>query len=177
MKVFEIPFRIVPEERKTVTASYDGSVCLIRIPVSLSFQKKRGLEYVDRIYWKMLGQIFEPKLKARTDELNGTFFGFDYQKVRYHRQFRRWGSCSSLRNINLSHRLIGAPQSLLDYVIIHELAHLKFLNHSRDFWDLVIGTGCQPRSFRKEIQQYGFKWYLDYQKWLNEVKRIIEGLN
>ncbi|NLW48346.1 MAG: M48 family metallopeptidase [Firmicutes bacterium] len=177
MKVFEIPLRIVPEERKTVTASFDGSVCLIRIPIILSRQKKRSVEYVDRIYWKMLGQILEPKLKARTNELNCTFFGFEYQKVRYHRQFRRWGSCSSLRNINLSHRLIGAPQSLVDYVIIHELAHLKFLDHSRAFWELVVGTGYDPRSCRKEIQQYGSKWYLDYQRWLNEVKLIIEGSN
>jgi predicted metal-dependent hydrolase len=176
MNPFEIPLRIVVEDRKTVTASFDGSICLIKIPVLLSHQMKRGLGYVDRVYWKMLGQIFEPKLKARTAELNFKFFKFDYQTVRYHRQFRRWGSCSSLKNINLSHRLIGAPESLVDYVIIHELAHLKFLNHSRDFWNLVVQTGYDPRICRKAVQQYGARWYLDYQKWLVEVKQIFKAI-
>lgn len=174
MNVFEIPLRIIPEERKTVVASYNGAICLIKIPVSLRRQKKRGVGYIDRVYWKMLGQIFEPKLKERTIDLNSSFFNFSYQLVRYHRQFRRWGSCSSVRNINLSHRLIGAPQLLINYVIIHELAHLKYMNHSRDFWNLVRQTGADPRLFRKTIQQYGYTWYLDYQKWLVRVIELLD---
>jgi len=173
MNVFEIPLRIIPEERKTVTALFDGAVCLIKIPVTLSRQPKRGVGYIDRVYWKILGQIYEPKLKERTEELNCSFYNFPYQSVRFHRQFRRWGSCSSLRNINISHRLIGAPQFLFDYVIIHELAHLKHLDHSRDFWDLVKKTGVNPQLIRKSIQQYGYTWYLDYQKWLLKVKQLL----
>lgn len=174
MNVFELPLRIIPDERKTVTASFDGSICLIKIPVLLSRQKKQGIGYVDRVYWKMLGQIYEPKLKARTNELNLNFYNFTYQSVRYHRQFRRWGSCSSLKNINLSHRLIGAPQDLVDYVIIHELAHLKHLNHSREFWDLLKQTGVNPRIMRKIIQEYGYSWNLDYQKWILKVKHLFD---
>lgn len=174
MNIFEIPLRIVSDDRKTVTASYEGSFCLIKIPLILSRQKKRSIGYIDRVYWKMLGQIFEPKLKARTKELNLKFYNFAYQSVRYHRQFRRWGSCSSLRNINISHRLLGAPQDLVDYVIIHELAHLKHLNHSREFWDLVRQTGVDPRIMRKAIQEYGYSWSLNHQKWLLKVKQLID---
>lgn len=176
MNVFEVPLRIFPEERKTVTASFDGAICLIKIPTLLSRQKKRGVGYIDRVYWKMLGQIFASKLKDRTDELNNSFYNFSYQAVRYHRQFRRWGSCSSLRNINVSHRLIGAPQLLVDYVIIHELAHLKHLNHSPDFWNLVRQTGANPRLIRKTILQYGLTWRLDYQKWLLGVKQHLDQI-
>lgn len=49
----------------------------------------------------------------------------------------RWGSCTSARNINFSYRLIMAPVKTIDYVIVHELAHLTEMNHSKDFWDLV----------------------------------------
>lgn len=177
MNIFELPLKIVPDERKTVTAVFDGRICLIKIPVSLSRQKRRSLEYIDRVYWKMLGQFFEPKLKTRTNELNSVFYNFTYQSVRYHRQFRRWGSCSSLKNINISHRLLGAPQDLVDYVIIHELAHLKYLNHSREFWNLVRQTGVNPRMMRKTLTEYGYTWNLQYQQWLIKVKQLLDWIS
>jgi len=49
----------------------------------------------------------------------------------------KWGSCSSLRNINLNWRLIFLPEPLIDYVVIHELMHLREMNHSSRFWNWV----------------------------------------
>jgi len=48
-----------------------------------------------------------------------------------------WGSCSSKRNLNFSSKLLFAPDDVIDYVIIHELAHLKEANHSPKFWAIV----------------------------------------
>lgn len=58
-------------------------------------------------------------------------------RVRLMRARTRWGSCSSRRNLNLNLKLLGAPLAVIDSVIVHELAHLKFMNHSQDFWSLV----------------------------------------
>ncbi len=52
-------------------------------------------------------------------------------------QKTRWGSCSSLGNINFNWRIIMAPSDVMDYLIVHELCHLKVPNHSHDFWKLV----------------------------------------
>src|SRR5688572_30396475 len=64
-------------------------------------------------------------------------YGFQYNKVAVKDQNTRWGSCSSKKNLNFSWRLIFAPMQVLDYVIIHEFSHLKEMNHSSRFWDLV----------------------------------------
>jgi len=58
-------------------------------------------------------------------------------QVRFREQRTRWGSCSSRKSINLNWRLIVFTQEIIDYVIVHELAHLEHMNHSDRFWSLV----------------------------------------
>lgn len=52
-------------------------------------------------------------------------------------QNSRWGSCSSKANLNFNWKIIMAPLAVLDYVVVHEMCHLIYLNHSRDYWNLV----------------------------------------
>jgi predicted metal-dependent hydrolase len=63
--------------------------------------------------------------------------GIMYNRIRIRDQRSRWGSCSCRKNLNFNWRLIMAPEPVLDYVIIHELCHLKDMSHSRRFWKLV----------------------------------------
>ena len=60
----------------------------------------------------------------------------------------RWGSCNSKRTISFSWKLIQCPPELIDYVIIHELAHLKELNHSPKFWR-IVASFCPDHQLRK----------------------------
>ncbi|SDH87357.1 M48 family metallopeptidase [Desulfosporosinus hippei] len=60
-----------------------------------------------------------------------------YKNFRLKYQKTSWGSCSSKGNINLNWRIIMAPDKGIDYIIIHELAHLTYLNHSKQFWQRV----------------------------------------
>lgn len=63
--------------------------------------------------------------------------GVSYQKIGITKAKTRWGSCSSKGNISFSYRLMLTPKDAIDYVIVHELAHLKEMNHSQKFWAIV----------------------------------------
>lgn len=67
---------------------------------------------------------------------------------------RRWGSCSSSGTIALSWKLIRCPRETIDYVIIHELAHLQELNHSPAFWDAVAIHCPDFRKLRQELNDF-----------------------
>ena len=63
--------------------------------------------------------------------------GFTYRKIRITSARTRWGSCSSMGNLNFTWRLVMAPPEVIDYVVVHELAHLRVNNHSKEFWNQV----------------------------------------
>jgi len=90
-------------------------------------------------------------LTAWAHAINQRFYGFGMGKVRFRKQESRWGSCSGrTRNIQISHRLQGGPRELLEYVLVHEIAHLGELNHGPRFWALVA-RGCPDYARRRAL--------------------------
>ncbi len=63
--------------------------------------------------------------------------GVTYGRVTIRNQRTRWGSCSSKGNLNFNVALMLAPPEVLDYVVVHELCHRLYLNHSKEFWHEV----------------------------------------
>lgn len=80
-----------------------------------------------------------------------------YKKVSLKTQKTLWGSCSNINNINLNYLLIGAPISVIDYVIVHELSHVKHKNHAKDFWALVESILPDYKIERKWLKNNGHK--------------------
>ncbi len=78
-------------------------------------------------------------VKSRLEFYN-QHYKFTIGKVSIKNHKRLWGSCSSKKNLNFNHKITNLPQHQADYIIVHELCHLKEFNHFQKFWDLVAET-------------------------------------
>lgn len=86
-------------------------------------------------------------------------YALNYKKVIIKNTKTRWGSCSYINNINLNLHLMRLPDILIDYVILHELAHTKEKNHKKDFWDLLDVYTGDSKALDKELKKYHIHIY------------------
>jgi predicted metal-dependent hydrolase len=75
-------------------------------------------------------------------------------RVTVRMQRTKWGSCSSRGNLNFNLKVIALPEDLREYIVVHELAHLREHNHSRAFWDVVRRHYPEYRSAEAELKRY-----------------------
>lgn len=81
--------------------------------------------------------------------------GLSYKSVKINSSSGRWGSCSARGNINLSYYLVLLPKHLIDYVLLHELAHTREMNHGERFWALLDKlTDGKALALRNELRQH-----------------------
>jgi predicted metal-dependent hydrolase len=92
-------------------------------------------------------------ISQRIDKLS-SMMGIGYKRITIRGQKTRWGSCSRKRNLNFNWKLVMAPEPVIDYVIIHELTHLKEMNHSKRFWELVAQYCPEWREHKKWLKQH-----------------------
>lgn len=133
-----------PRRRKTVSATLERGVLIVRIPARMS--RVDEAHWVERMKEKLTQKArgreearTEDALTLRAKRLASHYFGgLEFTIVWSKRQAERWGSCTPLqRTIRLSENLKAFPDYVIDYVIVHELAHLLIPNHGPEFWQLV----------------------------------------
>jgi predicted metal-dependent hydrolase len=100
------------------------------------------------------------ELIAERLELFSKKIGVKVNAVRFKNQKTRWGSCSQKGNLNFNWKLVMAPTFIVDYVVVHELCHLKQMNHSPEFWQLVGNQISDYKKMRKWLKENGRKFNL-----------------
>jgi len=100
------------------------------------FLSRRALPKAESVFTEWYREQARAVISERV-ELYAARHGFTYRKIRITSARTRWGSCSSMGNLNFTWRLVMAPPEVIDYVVVHELAHLRVNNHSKEFWKQV----------------------------------------
>ena len=87
-------------------------------------------------------------------EYYAKLYGYSYEKCRLSHANTRWGSCSSNKTISLNIGLMKVPEVLRDYVILHELAHLNHMDHSKAFWAEVGSHDKNYKNHEKKLKLF-----------------------
>jgi predicted metal-dependent hydrolase len=123
------------EDRATHTAKLIGNTISLQLSVrSTPLQRQRS---VKTLLSRVVAGDYYPEIARRVQEWNRRTVNQPIKNIYLKYNSSNWGSCSAHGNVNLSTRLLFAPEAVQDYVIVHELAHLVELNHSDRFWAIV----------------------------------------
>ena len=141
------------DKRVVVTAPYYTSYKTMERFLGLQEEWIKSIVPAD-----ISGSYKKNKEKARVFvhsrlEYFNQFYKFPYNRVSIRNQKTRWGSCSRKGNLNFNYKIIFLSPEAADYIIVHELCHLKELNHSKGFWDLVEKAIPNYKAIRKQLKQ------------------------
>jgi hypothetical protein len=100
-------------------------------------------------------RILARELVSALAEEEARRLGVAYRRIRIGGQRTLWGSCSPRGTLSFNWRLVLAPAEVLDYVVVHELCHLRYLDHSRRFWGLVESRRPHWREPRDWLREHG----------------------
>ncbi len=151
------PIHITYKKRQSGSGKYDLKKGTIELSIPHEVNGVEKDKMIKSLLSRVCGQLFLPKVTARVMEINDKCFHKNIKSVNLKYNKSNWGSCSTASNVNLSTRLLFAPFEVIDYVIIHELAHLYEMNHSPKFWSIVSQIMPNYKEKEKWLKANGAK--------------------
>ena len=130
-----------------------NGIIQIFIPERVNHEQPKVQEFIKNTLVDVMRWEAKTYLPKRLKELADKH-GFNYENVSIKNASTRWGSCSSVNNINLNLHLMRVPEHLIDYVLVHELVHTVVKNHGEKFWMLLEQCYPNARKADKEMNNY-----------------------
>ncbi len=182
-RLYELPYTLVRSDRRSCSISIDpdGAVT-VRVPLRIS-EKEVNRLLIEKRLWIIKKYLETEKRRAEqpvsdlTDAQRAAltqryiaaakeYFpkrvehyirstGGSYKRISIRDQKTRWGSCSGRGTLSFNWRLMLAPPAVLDYVVVHELCHLTYMDHSAAFWDKVGSVYPDYRAARQWLKDHG----------------------
>lgn len=164
-------YKVIYSERKTVAISIENCEAVVKAPIGTDEETIRKIvlkhskwieKHMEQQKRKasMFKDLTEDDIKAIKKDAKRYFtakteyyakiMGIDYGRITITSAQKRFGSCSSKGNISFSYRLMLYPEAAREYVIVHELAHRREMNHSKRFYD-VIAKVMPDYKYRKRL--------------------------
>lgn len=143
---------VIREDRKRARVVCAMDRLLMYVPYDGDYEYRR--DQLEKWYRKEAAALLTEKAEEFAARL-----GVSYEDIRIKDQKSRWGSCSSKGNLNFNWRIIMAPEPVCDYVVIHELCHLVYLDHSENFWKLVESICPGYEQYKKWLKVNGGRLY------------------
>lgn len=149
--LFNLRFEMGTAPHATIKRTPDSAT--IYMPLGFQFEGAASMEWANKVLAEAMRNSAQVILSKRVRDIAAAH-NIQLNRLSIKNVSTRWGSCSSLRNVNLSLWLLLLPSHLIDYVICHELCHLKELNHSPAFWaelDTLCGGLGTAKRLDKEL--------------------------
>ena len=136
-----------------ITASISDGEIKVFYPEYLGIAHKSVQIFIRKVIEEVLRIEAKQYIPARVNEL-ASKYNFNYNKVFIKNIKSRWGSCSKKGNVNFSLHLMMLPEELIDYVILHELAHTIEHNHSKNFWEVLDKIYGNAKTVDRKLRDY-----------------------
>jgi len=148
----DVQIELRESNRKTAKAFPGEGFLEVRIPFG---KKKLAGKAIESFYKKQAHSLIPRLAREKAKEM-----GVSFSRISIRAQKTRWGSCSARSTLSFNWRLLAAPQPVLEYIVVHELAHLRHRNHSKRYW-----------AFVKEH----FPGYKEQERWLRRNKHLLKA--
>ncbi|MCD6478472.1 MAG: M48 family metallopeptidase [Candidatus Diapherotrites archaeon] len=143
----EVPIEIIESERKRATAKPGAGRLIVKVPIGRKDLAKRAIR---AFYKKFARSILERLVREKASEMNLSF-----SRISVRSNKMQWGSCSPRKVLSFSWRLIAAPQAVVEYIVVHELAHIQHNNHSKAFWRTVQKYCPDYKKYERWLRKHG----------------------
>lgn len=140
------PLDLTPHSKKRIQLDFDGESFTLFYH---SYDETLFQTYLDRFYKKEAQKHIPSHVEFWADKMN-----LSPSDLRFRKTKRQWGSCSGKNVLSFNTMIMKLPQDVIQYIIIHELAHIKHKHHQKDFWQLVEHYLPDYKRQVKELKNY-----------------------